>query len=318
MINKRDRYHGALVGVLAGDSLGAPYETWDATRIKVDLEKRGGLVPFDYPNPWSKTEPAEVCPRGRPTDDADHTAALAQSLIECEGVDQRDIFYRLRMVVFDHVSPLWSGQAFGAGKNTRNALRPPTWQASRSRPYDETQEYPSNGSVMRCASLALFFGSFYQVDDKIVDLMTTVTHRHPIAIHATRAQVLLLSGLLDGISPVTVIRNTIRLLPESSEVEEVLQNCREEPRDPESWPGRGAATLTLHVALWSLLTTSNFRDGITKAVSIGGDTDTYAAVAGALLGAYYGYDAIPQEWRDVLLGRKIMESIADRLYEISG
>ena len=40
MITKRDRYRGALVGVLAGDALLAPYETWTADAVKADVEKR--------------------------------------------------------------------------------------------------------------------------------------------------------------------------------------------------------------------------------------------------------------------------------------
>ena len=50
---------------------------------------------------------------------------------------------------------------------------------------------------------------------------------------------------------------------------------------------------------------------------IGGDTDTYAAIAGGLLGAYYGYDAIPKDWRNSVLGRKVMEGYAEKLYEMN-
>jgi len=53
------------------------------------------------------------------------------------------------------------------------------------------------------------------------------------------------------------------------------------------------ALLSLRVAVWASLTATDFRDGLIKAVSVGGDTDTYAAIAGGILGARFGYRAIP-------------------------
>jgi ADP-ribosylglycohydrolase len=99
-ISKRDRYRGAMVGVLCGDALGAPYETWDCLAISEDMRERGGLVPFEYPNPWAKQDGFAnmvgkgVMPAGRPTDDSDHTAALAQSLIACGGLNEADLYQR--------------------------------------------------------------------------------------------------------------------------------------------------------------------------------------------------------------------------------
>jgi ADP-ribosylglycohydrolase len=54
-------------------------------------------------------------------------------------------------------------------------------------------------------------------------------------------------------------------------------------------------------ALWQLLHAANLEDGVVDTVMRGGDTDTNAAIAGALLGAVYGRDAIPAQWTDKLL-----------------
>ena len=43
------------------------------------------------------------------------------------------------------------------------------------------------------------------------------------------------------------------------------------------------------------------------AVNLGDDTDTTAAVAGALAGTAYGIDAIPREWIDTLRGKELIE-----------
>jgi ADP-ribosyl-[dinitrogen reductase] hydrolase len=57
---------------------------------------------------------------------------------------------------------------------------------------------------------------------------------------------------------------------------------------------------TLEAAAWSFLTTDSFEEAVVKAANLGGDADTVAAVTGALAGAFYGYSAIPERWRDKL------------------
>ena len=69
---------------------------------------------------------------------------------------------------------------------------------------------------------------------------------------------------------------------------------------------------TLEAAIWCLLTTENYRDCVLKAVNLGDDTDTVAAVAGGLAGALYGYDAIPAAWRESLLRRSVIEETCAR------
>jgi ADP-ribosylglycohydrolase len=53
---------------------------------------------------------------------------------------------------------------------------------------------------------------------------------------------------------------------------------------------------TLEAAIWCILTTKDYKECVLKAVNLGEDTDTVAAVAGGLAGVLYGYEDIPQEW----------------------
>ena len=69
---------------------------------------------------------------------------------------------------------------------------------------------------------------------------------------------------------------------------------------------------TLEAALWCVLTTDNYRDCVLKAVNLGDDTDTVAAVAGGLAGALYGYEAIPKEWLAALKRRDYIEEMCER------
>lgn len=315
IITRRERFRGALVGVLAGDALGAPYETMKSDEIKRDLEIRGGLTLFDYENPW-KHESQLIFPKGRPTDDSDQTAALAESLIACRGLDERDVFSRLRSVTIDQKSPLWNGVACGAGRTTRTMLSPTTYEESQM--LSSEGAFPSNGSLMRASPMSLFFAATFSaggVDNRLVRRMSEITHRHPLAGDCCVAYAWILTMLLTVRRPnLDIAIATARFeLDDNQVLAKLLDDPTVKPNDPSVWPGRGAAFLTLHVALWALLTTSSFREGIIKVVSFGGDTDTYAAVAGALLGAYYGVNSIPDEWKDSLIGCDVMEDLADKL-----
>ena len=71
---------------------------------------------------------------------------------------------------------------------------------------------------------------------------------------------------------------------------------------------------TLEAAVWCLLTTDNYKDCVLKAVNLGSDTDTVAAIAGGLAGALYGDEAIPKEWRNALIKRAYIEAMCEQAY----
>ncbi len=74
----------------------------------------------------------------------------------------------------------------------------------------------------------------------------------------------------------------------------------------------GYVVHTLEAAIWCLLTTDSYAACVLKAVNLGEDTDTVAAVAGGLAGALYGYGAIPKEWLNPLLRRDYIEQLCHR------
>jgi ADP-ribosylglycohydrolase len=69
---------------------------------------------------------------------------------------------------------------------------------------------------------------------------------------------------------------------------------------------------TLEAAIWCLLNTGNYKDCVLKAVNLGEDTDTVAAVAGGLAGMFYGIDAIPNEWLAQLARRDYIERLCEK------
>ena len=71
----------------------------------------------------------------------------------------------------------------------------------------------------------------------------------------------------------------------------------------------GYVVVTLEAAMWCLLNADSFRACVLKAVNLGSDTDTVAAIAGGLAGLYYGYDGIPEEWLAVIQRREWIEAM---------
>ena len=66
---------------------------------------------------------------------------------------------------------------------------------------------------------------------------------------------------------------------------------------------------SIEAALWCLLNTSDFKDCVLKAVNLGHDTDTTAAIAGGLAGIYYEYKNIPEHWLEIIIRREWIEDI---------
>ena len=60
----------------------------------------------------------------------------------------------------------------------------------------------------------------------------------------------------------------------------------------------------------------NFKDGMLAVIRLGGDTDTNAACYGQLAGVYYGYERIPEEWKNEVYLSKDIVKIADELLDM--
>jgi ADP-ribosyl-[dinitrogen reductase] hydrolase len=78
-------------------------------------------------------------------------------------------------------------------------------------------------------------------------------------------------------------------------------------------PKAGSVVEVLEAAVWAFRTTDNFRDGALRAANLGANSDVAAAVFGQLAGAYYGVAAIPGSWRNSLMGKDLIEGLADKL-----
>ena len=217
-------------------------------------------------------------PAGTWSDDTALLLATCDSVRACGGsIDTADMLARFRDW-FERGAYTPDGVVFDYGGTTARALR-------SGRGCDGELDN-GNGSLMRIAPLACT-----DATDDEVRAVSAITHAHETSTGACVTLVRVLRGLM--------------ACPEG-ELAGVAHEHGATARDDVM--SSGYVLDTLGAALWCLATTDGYRECVTEAVNLGGDTDTTACVAGALAGAAYGFEAIPPEWVAALRGGDVLES----------
>ena len=296
------RARGALLGLVAGNQLGVPTEhlgTPEAIRAA-------------FPNGvWDPAPP----PKGSPyDDDAALTLLLAESLVERGDFDVQD--------VAAHWAKWLKLDGRGAGGTTRAALRlidrgVEPFEAGR-RVFAELgpRRAAGNGSVMRCLPVAL---RFHDNVDKLMRVSTqqaAITHADERCLWGAAAVNLAVRELLHGnIYFVDEVLHRIGDKAPRVLVQAIHRVLREQQADlPISVAGEsGYVVHCVEIAFWFATHERTLEDALVFLVQAGGDTDTNAALAGALLGARDGEAGIPPRWVEQVAGAPGVRRLADRL-----
>lgn len=216
-------------------------------------------------------------PAGTWSDDTSMTLATCDSIRVCGRVDVADLLARFRAWIGDGAYAI-DGVVFDYGLTTARALEQGHGCAG--------ERDNGNGSLMRIAPLA-----FTDATDDEVRAVSAVTHVHPISTQACVDMVHVMRALAVGAPLAEAVPG----------YEGLLATPEAEVRSG------GFVRDTYRAALWCLVTTSSYEACALRAVNLGDDTDTTAAVAGALAGIVYGADAIPASWLATLRGRDLIE-----------
>ncbi|MGD8682386.1 MAG: ADP-ribosylglycohydrolase family protein [Chloroflexota bacterium] len=304
-----ERLEGAVYGHLCGDALGVPYEFRPASDIG-EVTWRGGGT--------------HGLPAGTWSDDGALMLALLDSLLEV-GFDTADQGRRA-VAWHDEGSYAVSGQVFDVGNATCAALA----RLRAGTPADEAGAASAlgNGSLMRILPLALVFRDTDR--ESLLDMAfraSSVTHGSAEAQIACGLYALVASRLLAGeqdrqralAGARTDLRAALRSggLPGGHEAT-AAANALATLDAFEAWPersGRGRVVDSFWSAWDAFASAPDYPAAVVRAVEYGNDTDTTAAIAGGLAGAYFGIAGVPLEWHRSLRDRPLAQRLIDRLIE---
>ena len=271
------RAQGALLGQLAGDSLGGLVEFQAGETVRQrhpDGPRR--LVDGGH---WDILA-------GQPTDDSEMALALARSIVS-HGTFEREAAlaaYRdwLRSSPFD------VGGTVGA--------------ALRDHPSPASQ---ANGSLMRASPLGVYAHALPPpLAAELARQDSSVTHPNPGCGDAVAAFVVAVArAIRDGDGPQAAWRAAVEWAGGAGVARLVQEALEAAPGGPPTCDqgSEGWVKIALQNAFHELLHAPSLEEGVVATVRRGGDTDTNAAIAGALLGAVHGREAVPEQWRSMVL-----------------
>jgi ADP-ribosylglycohydrolase/fructose-1,6-bisphosphatase/inositol monophosphatase family enzyme len=282
------RAQGCLLGQLAGDSLGGLVEFRTAEDIREAYpEGVGDLVDGGH---WGLLA-------GQPTDDSELALMLARALVH-----RRDYDAQAVLAAYQH---WYRSRPFDVGSTTRAALGQGTL-------FHESQ---ANGSLMRISPLGIFGAGRPEWAADRAREDSRLTHPHPVCQDACAVFVAAIAhAVAHGGTPEDCYRAALAEAERSQvqgAIRQALEGAAQGP--PADYASQmGWVLIALRNAFWQLLHAESLAAGVMDTVMCGGDTDTNAAIAGALLGAVHGRDAVPYRWTAALLSCRPLEGTPTR------
>lgn len=285
------KFIGSLLGLAIGDSLGAGWEGY-----------------------FAPGEVEDISPRY--TDDTAMMIGVAESLIACKGMNAKDMTQRF---IENYEREPWRGYGSGPPRIFRSIRQGANWTEDLDKRFFPGGSF-GNGSAMRVAPIGLLYCDSPEELRKAAYESSRITHSHPLAMEgaavqayavalALREEEKMLSKLID-FTTADIYKRKLRdgqlLLRRKDHKDEIVRKL-----------GNGIEAFnSVPTAIFSFLAFTTFKDSLIYAVSLGGDTDTIGAMCGAIAGAKYGVESIPQKWLVNLENREYIENLARDLFAL--
>lgn len=300
----KDRFTGCMLGLAVGDALGGKFEAQSADAIRARFPTSESLIAYPTVELWY-------------TDDTQMAIGVSEALIESGEIVENVL---CRQFVANYLP------SRGYGRGARAVLE------AMDDGYDYRQVagqyFPGgsfgNGAAMRVAPIGLVFRDDRQQLWDQARLSAIPTHLHPLGIEG--AQLLALAVALGS---------SMDKFDHHGFFAELLGACVSEEyrakieasshvRAPEDLAVLGNRIEALHsvpTAIASFgLTPDSFEQTVSNVIFLGGDTDTLAAMAGALSGSYLGADRLPSRLVGLLesspKGGAYLKRLSEQLFEV--
>jgi ADP-ribosyl-[dinitrogen reductase] hydrolase len=344
-----DRVRGCLLGMAVGDALGAPLEGLSPQQIRTHYGRVRDYV--DGVQAW-KRKPYRWRLQGLYSDDTQQALALSDVLLDYRRADPE----RLADLYLALMTPkgTFVGAHRGIGRSFRQVLAALERGVPA---HLTGQPSAGIGAAMRIAPVALYFGDDIEAMFDSVMAASLMTHRDVRSLtgalgvaHTVRRLVAggardpsllfrVASDLVNDGKTIESVHGDVVLniskhggslsqaiahaeslldLPRERALAALVDEANRHGAEPAcKRPTMGFPPACIPACLYLLLVTETFEEALTEVINLGGDADTAGAILGAMAGAYYGVDAIPQRWLDGLQNRDGIETRAIALAQRS-
>ena len=288
-MSEQDRIAGALLGMAAGDALGAGYEF--AAPPRGELAMIGGGLGDFAPGEWTDDTSMAVC----------IAEVTATGTVDLEVIGERFLDWQR------------SGPAdigISTGEVLRQARSGSELATVAAAYFDaHPKGAAGNGALMRTAPVALAHLGDDGAIAAAARAVAELTHADPLAGDSCVLWCIAIDRAI-GQDRLDGVRDGLTLLPESRRQYWSEALTQAEQRSPRSFTPNGFTVTALQAAYAAIVQTPipdaepgrHLKEAMVEAVRIGDDTDTVAAIAGMVLGVRWGASAVPDAWRRILHG----------------
>ena len=278
-----------IIGFIVGDALGVPVEFYSRNELEeepvVDMREYGTYGQ----------------PKGTWSDDSSMTIATMTSIINKKGIDYEDIMDEF-IKWMDNAEHTPHGEVFDKGSTTSRGLNRYKQGCDALSSGGSSTHDNGNGSLMRVLPLAYLPG----IDYETIENVSALTHAHERSKIACVLYVEIAKSMLsnEDLSIDEHIENS------NAKIRQYYKGCEElehfnrifDNDFSEGILSGGYVIDTIETVIYCLRNTSSYKEAVLKAINFGGDTDTNGAICGGLAGIYYGYDSIPIDWIEEIVG----------------
>ena len=295
-----DKLKGVIFGQAIGDALGL------STEFMTDED-----MAWKYPNGVKdfsdifQDRHRKRWKVGDWTDDTDMMLCIANAVIKDKGVNLTSIAKNFKE---------WAeGEPMGIGENTYKVLTIGDYvekplEVSKKVWEMSNRKSAANGGLMRTSIVGLFPKAVEQCAANICRL----THYDPRCVGSCVIVSMLIHSLVYESTVLTyhqIIDISKKYDERICEYIDLARNSDIRALELQDVHSMGYTLKTLAAALWAYWNAKTFEEGLLTVVNAGGDADTNAAVACAILGAKFGYKSIPKEYIEGLIYRDQLDDL---------
>jgi ADP-ribosylglycohydrolase len=314
------KFRGIALGSAIGDAIGKSFEDLDIYQVE-EFYRDLPITNFVEPHPSS---PAFFQKPNETSDETTVAKLLIESILESKKLDIYNYFDKLKAWAFDETThrypdPFILKAIYNLSNNITEGLR-----------------FSSVEGILRVIATSMLHFENEALSEEAAKLVTMLTHRSDEALDGAILFNRFLVKSIKNDESLETLENRIELLKElkscvksfyTKKMLDILIDALEEGYSKEKAIvniGNGNFVLeSLGLSLYYFLTEGieypfdAFVSAINSYWEFGGDTDAIGFITGALLGAYHGYEFLPEDLIQNLENHQYYIYLADNLYELS-